>query len=120
MRERERERERWEKENNHPLIFFHSLHLAGHWVFVMEVGYGTPDAPLRADPDSPLAAGAAGGAAKAQPTDAPLVARDTVTLPANGYLRLRWIVDSPGAWLVHCHILMHSYVGLGFIMRDGI
>ena len=76
---------------------------------------------MRADPDSPLAA------AQAQepqlPKEAqlpPLLARDTVTLPASGYLRLRWIVDSPGAWLVHCHINWHLYVGLGFVMRDAI
>jgi FtsP/CotA-like multicopper oxidase with cupredoxin domain len=49
-----------------------------------------------------------------------VLARDTVTLPALGYLRLRWIVDSPGAWLTHCHIDWHLYVGLGFVMRDGI
>ena len=49
-----------------------------------------------------------------------MLARDTVTLPAGGYLRLRWIVDNPGAWLTHCHIDWHLYVGLGFVMRDGI
>ena len=96
----------------------------------MESGLGTPAAPLRADPDAPPAiqaaaapaasatapAGDAGGRAPPQP----VLARDTVTLPAGGYLRLRWIVDNPGAWLTHCHIDWHLYVGLGFVMRDGI
>ena len=84
------------------LIHSHSAPFAGHWVFVMDVGDGTP-------PPSPQAN-----------VTVPLLARDTITIPAYGYMRLRWIVDSPGAWITHCHIDWHLYVGLGFVMRDGI
>lgn len=52
--------------------------------------------------------------------DTPILARDTITMPANGWMRLRWIVDNPSTWIVHCHIDWHLLVGLGFIFRDGI
>jgi len=90
----------------------------------METGYGTPDSPLRDDPDSPFAPATAAPltptTTKDAPPPAPLLARDTVTLPAGGFLRLRYIVDNPSTWIVHCHIDWHLYVGLGFVMRDGI
>ena len=79
----------------------------------MEVGLGTPDAPLRDE----YGTAAPKNDANLQ---VPLLARDTITLPASGYLRLRYIVDNPSTWIVHCHIDWHLYVGLGFVMRDGI
>jgi len=30
--------------------------------------------------------------------------RDVVSIPANGWARIRFVADNPGAWLFHCHI----------------
>lgn len=38
--------------------------------------------------------------------------RDVATLPGNGYLAIAFLLDNPGAWLVHCHIAWHASQGL--------
>ncbi|RIA81566.1 multicopper oxidase, partial [Glomus cerebriforme] len=40
------------------------------------------------------------------------IIRDTVSLPGNGFLVIRFIADNPGIW--HCHIEWH--VELGMVM----
>lgn len=42
--------------------------------------------------------------------------RDTVTLPAGGYVAVAFKPDNPGAWLVHCHIAWHASAGLALQM----
>lgn len=37
--------------------------------------------------------------------------RDSVLLPANGYVALAFKLDNPGVWLLHCHIAWHSSSG---------
>jgi hypothetical protein len=34
-------------------------------------------------------------------------------LPGGGWLVVAFIVDNPGAWLMHCHIAWHSDEGMG-------
>ncbi|GES72658.1 multicopper oxidase [Rhizophagus clarus] len=43
------------------------------------------------------------------------IIRDTVTVPGNGYLVIRFISDNPGIWAFHCHIEWH--VELGMVMQ---
>ncbi|KAK3393518.1 lcc2, laccase [Podospora didyma] len=38
--------------------------------------------------------------------------RDVAVLPGNGYLAIAFLLDNPGAWLVHCHIAWHASQGL--------
>ena len=38
--------------------------------------------------------------------------RDTATLPGNGFLAIAFLLDNPGAWIVHCHIAWHASQGL--------
>jgi Multicopper oxidase len=38
--------------------------------------------------------------------------RDVAMLPGNGYIAIAFIIDNPGAWLVHCHIAWHQSEGL--------
>ncbi|KAJ3026630.1 UNVERIFIED_CONTAM: hypothetical protein HDU68_005365 [Siphonaria sp. JEL0065] len=40
------------------------------------------------------------------------VMRDTVMIPPHGYIVLRFRADTPGAWLMHCHLPMHSDLGM--------
>jgi iron transport multicopper oxidase len=39
--------------------------------------------------------------------------RDTVSIPANGFIVLRFIADNPGVWFFHCHIDLHLVGGMG-------
>ncbi|KAH8671702.1 laccase-1 [Xylariales sp. PMI_506] len=38
--------------------------------------------------------------------------RDVAVLPAGGYLAIAFLLDNPGAWIVHCHIAWHASAGL--------
>ena len=33
--------------------------------------------------------------------------RDTVTIPANGWVKIGFVADNPGIWAAHCHIGAH-------------
>lgn len=37
--------------------------------------------------------------------------RDTVSVPANGWAKLRFVADNPGVWMFHCHIDWHMSAG---------
>lgn len=37
--------------------------------------------------------------------------RDTVSVPANGWAKLRFVADNPGVWMFHCHIDWHMAAG---------
>jgi FtsP/CotA-like multicopper oxidase with cupredoxin domain len=40
------------------------------------------------------------------------IIRDTVLIPGNGYLVIRFITDNPGIWAFHCHIEWHVEIGM--------
>ncbi|KAK5112597.1 hypothetical protein LTR62_003911 [Meristemomyces frigidus] len=40
------------------------------------------------------------------------VKRDTLLVPRRGYAFLRFRADNPGLWLLHCHVLWHSAMGM--------
>ncbi|WBW75531.1 plasma membrane iron transport multicopper oxidase Fio1 [Schizosaccharomyces osmophilus] len=40
------------------------------------------------------------------------VRRDTIEIPPVSFVRLRFLADNPGAWLLHCHIEWHMESGL--------
>jgi hypothetical protein len=44
------------------------------------------------------------------------VLRDTVTLQPLSWVAIRFVADSPGAWLFHCHLTSHHVMGMGFVM----
>lgn len=49
---------------------------------------------------------------------APLV-KDTVYVPPMGYVVLRFELNNPGLWLMHCHVLWHQAVGMGIVFKIG-
>ncbi|CAF0819480.1 unnamed protein product [Adineta steineri] len=40
------------------------------------------------------------------------IQRDTVSVPAGGWAKIRFVADNPGAWFFHCHIEWHMADGL--------
>ena len=46
------------------------------------------------------------------------ILRDTVSVPANGWTRIRFIADNPGVWFIHCHISWHIEAGLSAYMIE--
>ena len=43
--------------------------------------------------------------------------KDTVMIPAGGYLVIRVISNNPGAWFVHCHNQLHNVEGMEVIFN---
>jgi len=39
------------------------------------------------------------------------IRRNTVQVPVNGYIVIRFRADNPGVWLMHCHMLSHALEG---------
>ncbi|XP_031843304.2 uncharacterized protein LOC116431677 [Nomia melanderi] len=45
--------------------------------------------------------------------------RDTISVPNNGYVIIRFHATNPGFWLFHCHILYHQLNGMEMAFRVG-
>lgn len=45
--------------------------------------------------------------------------KDTVYIPAQGYVVLRIHADNPGIWFFHCHVLWHSGTGMAMAIQVG-
>ncbi|KAI8711484.1 hypothetical protein NCS52_01412000 [Fusarium sp. LHS14.1] len=45
--------------------------------------------------------------------------RDTIGLPSQGWIALRYVTDNPGAWMLHCHLQWHAVVGMAVVLVEG-
>ena len=106
--------------------FAHPIHLHGHSFFVAKTGYGsynsngllaeaTPDitcgkpclkAPTWTDGKSPAIL-------VTQKT----IRKDTVMVPAGGYVVVEFVADNPGFWFLHCHIETHQLEGMALVIN---
>ncbi|CAG8573960.1 4993_t:CDS:2, partial [Acaulospora morrowiae] len=71
----------------------HPFHLHGHKFWILTTGNGTEVDKSEFNTVDPIS-------------------RDTTTVPALGFLAIRFIADNPGVWAFHCHIEWHLQVGL--------
>ena len=46
------------------------------------------------------------------------VRKDTVIVPAGGYVVINFISDNPGHWYLHCHMESHQLQGMGLIVNE--
>ena len=44
--------------------------------------------------------------------------KDTVIVPYGGYAVIRFIVDNPGWWFLHCHIEIHQLEGMSAVIKE--
>lgn len=121
--------------NNNNRDFSHPIHLHGHSFYVVHVGFGdydddgtlinsstdvvcdtklcmnpnwrdgTPSAVTRAMSSSGQLIGTA-------------VRKDTVIVPAGGYVVVAFVADNPGYWFLHCHIEVHQLEGMAVIIQE--
>ncbi|XP_014471746.1 PREDICTED: laccase-4-like [Dinoponera quadriceps] len=47
------------------------------------------------------------------------VRKDTIVIPYNGYVVLRFRATNPGYWLFHCHFIYHQMVGMEVLLKVG-
>ena len=50
--------------------------------------------------------------------DSHTVRKDTVMVPAGGYVVINFISDNPGWWFLHCHIEVHQLQGMAMIVNE--
>uniref|UniRef100_A0A0E0CA55 Laccase n=1 Tax=Oryza meridionalis TaxID=40149 RepID=A0A0E0CA55_9ORYZ len=83
----------------------HPFHLHGFNFFVVGQGFGNFD-PVN-DP------------ANYNLVDP--VERNTVGVPAAGWVAIRFLADNPGVWFMHCHLEVHVSWGLkmAWVVQDG-
>ena len=46
------------------------------------------------------------------------VRKDTVMVPAGGYVVINFVPNNPGFWFLHCHIEGHQLQGMALIMNE--
>ena len=44
--------------------------------------------------------------------------KDTTVVPFGGYVAVRFVVDNPGWWLLHCHIQIDLSAGMAAVFRE--
>ena len=108
--------------------FSHPIHLHGHSFHVVKVGYGeynstniiykrTPDlqCPIPCKEPPTWTDGVA-------PSDITItdktIRKDTVIVPAGGYVAIDFIADNPGHWFLHCHIEPHQLEGMALVINE--
>ena len=114
--------------------FSHPVHLHGHSFYVIDFEYGTyEDGVLLNDSmdivcDSSLCTnprwrnGTPSPVTVAMASNEKLidtaVRKDTVIVPAGGYVVIAFIADSPGYWFMHCLIEVHQLEGMAVIIQE--
>ncbi|OIT08645.1 PREDICTED: laccase-15-like [Nicotiana attenuata] len=83
----------------------HPMHLHGYNFYV--VGWGLGNFNEKQDPQN------------YNLVDPPR--RNTVAIPRNGWIAIRFRADNPGVWIMHCHIERHLTWGMQtvFIVKNG-
>ena len=46
--------------------------------------------------------------------------RDSINIPGRSYAVIRFATDSPGLWMLHCHVDWHMVKGLGVVLQEGL
>lgn len=111
----------------------HPIHLHGHHFYVMKVGYPVVDpvtkryVSMSPDLHCPTdrchnatwsnSSWLQGDIPGLNEVDPPL--KDTVTVPAGGYVVIRFPADNPGWWIMHCHLELHQVEGMALLVKEG-
>ena len=118
--------------------FSHPIHLHGHSFHVLYIGHGNTDMTsgmlMENNPDINCGSGslctqpmwtnsgpdlsAYEDAQNSRFVSRNLVRKDTVIVPAGGYVIIAFLADNPGYWFMHCHIESHQLEGMGVLIRE--
>eukprot|EP00931_Biecheleriopsis_adriatica_P076126 TRINITY_DN49875_c0_g1_i1.p1 TRINITY_DN49875_c0_g1~~TRINITY_DN49875_c0_g1_i1.p1 ORF type:complete len:1551 (-),score=267.18 TRINITY_DN49875_c0_g1_i1:164-4816(-) len=96
----------------------HPWHMHGHKFAIL--GTGRPDYPKDCDLifcRNEKWLGRDGLPELLDASVAPL--KDTVHLPAGGWVVIQFKANNPGWWLFHCHMTHHLHDGMGLVMMEG-
>ncbi|KAG8261587.1 hypothetical protein J6590_069536 [Homalodisca vitripennis] len=91
---------------------YHPIHLHGHKFYVVAMASLSGDVSLEYVRNLNE-----GNQIRKKLSKAP--AKDTVSVPNNGYTIIRFKADNPGFWLFHCHITHHLVLGMAMVLQVG-
>ena len=113
--------------------FAHPIHLHGHRFFVIHVGHGTYtdgiltrytqdlvcEVPICLNPmwRNGVPKNLSEYATKGKLRNS-AIRKDTVIIPAGGYVVVTFLPNNPGYWFLHCHIEVHLLAGMGVIIQE--
>ena len=108
--------------------FTHPMHLHGHYFQVVAIGYGRYDESsgfllsTNEDIDCKDALCSnpswSGGVQPDFPTNEKAVLKDTIMVPAGGYVVVQFRSDNPGFWFLHCHIVPDLLEGMAVAINE--
>ena len=117
----------------------HPIQLHGHSFYILHIGYGEYDdegvlkikstdiecnsmddctAPRWREGKQP--SGLANATESGGRLKNDLILKDTVIVPAGGYVVVAFLADNPGYWFLHCHIEVHQLEGMGVLIESMI
>ena len=108
--------------------FTHPIHLHGHYFQVVAIGYGTYNQSngflLSRNEDIDCgdalcsSPGWRGGKQPTFTTNDKAVFKDTVIVPAGGYVVVQFRSNNPGFWFMHCHIVPDLIEGMAVVINE--
>ena len=115
----------------------HPIHLHGHSFYIQHIGYGLYDdngvvtnksTDIEGNSDDHCSAPRwrngmqPSGLANATETGGRLknnlILKDTVIVPAGGYVVVAFLADNTDYWFLHCHIEVHQLEGMGVLIEE--
>jgi FtsP/CotA-like multicopper oxidase with cupredoxin domain len=118
-----------DKRNNN---FSHPIHLHGHTFYVVAVQHGEYNTSGKLNANNPDVSCDGETCHNPRWTDNTLppylqdrirvgpksIRKDTVIVPAGGYVVVAFLADNPGYWFMHCHIESHQLEGMAVIVQE--
>ena len=112
------------------LIAHHPMHLHGHTFAVLKIGYGTYDQSTgryaghtdQVVCDTPVCRNPGWNETAAEKPTLNLrtpPVKNTIVVPARGYVVVRFKANNPGTWLYHCHAVTHNVEGMIAMLEEG-
>ena len=111
--------------------FAHPIHLHGHSFHVAGIYYGTYDSTtgyvianntdVTCNSDRSCT-NPTWSTTYSQSTNITLnsktIRKDTIIVPAGGYVRIRFVANNPGYWFLHCHLEPHQVEGMSVLINE--
>ncbi|XP_050412927.2 uncharacterized protein LOC126827526 [Patella vulgata] len=111
--------------------YSHPIHMHGHSYYVLKMGYprysATTGKLIGDNPDINCRESSCNDATWADPhwhgDNIPGLElknpprKDTIIVPTGGYVVVRIVADNPGLWFMHCHMELHSIIGMALVLN---
>ena len=112
----------------------HPIHLHGHSFYILHIGYGEyvdgvlniTSTDIECNDDvctaprwrNGMPSEVTNAAENGRRLKNNLIRKDTVIVPAGGYVVVAFLADNPGYWFLHCHIEVHQLEGMGVLIEE--